>query len=114
LRAVVSQKYLNPTSRQAQHGASVSIKRIAPSVVNPTGPDSKAKGDYTFPPVWGRESYNKGAGMHRNSTAAAFIKANMPLGQGGTLTNQQAWDVAAYINSKPRPADPRTRRGSSQ
>ncbi|MCC6194080.1 MAG: c-type cytochrome [Burkholderiales bacterium] len=64
----------------------------------------------TFPPVWGRESYNKGAGMHRVATAAAFIKANMPLGQGNTLTDQEAWDVAAYINSKPRPADPRLTR----
>jgi thiosulfate dehydrogenase len=52
--------------------------------------------------------------MHRINTAAAFIKANMPLGQGGTLTNQQAWDVAAYINSKPRPPDPRTRGGPSK
>jgi thiosulfate dehydrogenase len=69
----------------------------------------KVDGKYTFPPVWGRESYNKGAGMHRMHTAAAFIKAHMPLGQGGTLTDQQAWDVAAYIDTKPRPPDPRTR-----
>ena len=41
--------------------------------------------------------------MHRVPTAAAFIKANMPLGQGGTLTDQQAWDVAAFMNSHPRP-----------
>lgn len=59
---------------------------------------------YTFPPLWGRDSYNAGAGMHRVPTAAAFIKANMPLGQGGTLTDQQAWDVAAFMNSHPRPA----------
>ena len=52
--------------------------------------------------------------MHRIDTAAAFIKANMPLGQGGTLTDQQAWDVAAYINSQPRPPDPRTRGGPSK
>ena len=61
----------------------------------------------TFPPVWGRSSYNKGAGMYNVSTAAAFIKANMPLGEPDTLGDQEAWDVAAYINSKPRPADPR-------
>jgi len=73
------------------------------------GAGLRADGKYTFPPVWGRDSYNKGAGMHRMHTAAAFIKANMPLGQGGTLTDQQAWDVAAYIDSKPRPPDPRTR-----
>ena len=66
----------------------------------------------TFPPVWGRNSYNKGAGMHSIPTAAAFIKANMPFGQPNTLTDQEAWDVAAYINSKPRPADPRTKGGS--
>lgn len=60
----------------------------------------------SFPPVWGRDSYNKGAGMHHIPTAAAFIKANMPLGQPDTLTDQEAWDVAAYINSKPRPKDP--------
>ena len=72
------------------------------------GTGLKAKGTYVFPPLWGGESYNKGAGMHRMNTAAAFIKANMPLGQGGTLTDQQAWDVAAYIDGKPRPPDPRT------
>ena len=65
----------------------------------------------TFPPVWGAQSYNKGAGMHNVATAAAFIKANMPLGQPNTLTDQEAWDVAAYINGKPRPADPRQRSG---
>ena len=72
-----------------------------------SGAGMQQDGNYLFPPVWGRDSYNKGAGMHRMNTAAAFIKANMPLGQGGTLTDQQAWDVAAYIDSKPRPPDPR-------
>lgn len=60
-----------------------------------------------FPPLWGPRSYNWGAGMHRINTAAGFIWANMPLGQPESLTEQQAWDVAAYINSFPRPADPR-------
>lgn len=62
---------------------------------------------YVFPPLWGKDSYNWGAGMHRVNTAAAFIQANMPLGQGQTLTNQQAWDVALFINSHERPQDPR-------
>jgi thiosulfate dehydrogenase len=60
--------------------------------------------------VWGRDSYNKGAGMHHVPTAAAFIKANMPLGQPNTLTDQEAWDVAAFVNSQPRPGDPRKAR----
>jgi len=60
-----------------------------------------------FPALWGPQSFNWGAGMHRVNTSAGFIFANMPLGQARTLSEQQAWDVAAYINSQPRPADPR-------
>lgn len=45
--------------------------------------------------------------MHRINTAAAFIRANMPFGKAGSLSNQQAWDVALYINSHERPQDPR-------
>lgn len=59
------------------------------------------------PPPWGDRSFNWGAGMAEIDKAAGFIKANMPLGQGGKLTDQQAWDVAAYIDGKPRPQDPR-------
>lgn len=66
-----------------------------------------ADGSYQFPPLWGPQSYNWGAGMHRVNTAAGFIKANMPFGRGGSLTDQDAWDVAAYIDSRPRPQDPR-------
>jgi thiosulfate dehydrogenase len=57
---------------------------------------------YLFPPLWGPDSFNNGAGMHRVLTAARFIKAKMPLGEAD-LTDDQAFDVAAYINSKPRP-----------
>lgn len=45
--------------------------------------------------------------MHSVTTAAAFIKANMPLGKGGSLTDQEAWDVAYYMNAHERPQDPR-------
>ncbi len=55
------------------------------------------------PPVWGDGSYNIGAGMARLRTAASFIRHNMPLDRPGTLTDQQAYDVARYINSQPRP-----------
>ncbi len=70
-----------------------------------------ASGAYAFPPLWGPDSFNWGAGMHRINTAAAFIKANMPLSKPNTLTDQQAWDVAAYVDSQPRPADPRMKKG---
>jgi thiosulfate dehydrogenase len=61
-------------------------------------------GKYLFPPVWGKDSFNVGAGMARTFTAAAFVQRNMPLGQGGTLTAQEALDVAEFVTHQPRPA----------
>ncbi len=56
------------------------------------------------PPVWGEGAYSIGAGMGRPSKAAAFIRANMPYDRPGTLSEQEALDVAAYINAQPRAA----------
>ena len=61
----------------------------------------------TFPALWGAKSFNWGAGMASIKNATGFIKANMPLGLGGTLSDQQAWDVATFMNSQERPQDPR-------
>lgn len=58
---------------------------------------------YIFPPLWGRDAFNIGAGMARTYTAAAFIKHNMPLGQGNTLSDQDAIDIAEYVTHQPRP-----------
>lgn len=58
------------------------------------------------PPLWGPRAYNIGAGMARVSVAASFIKANMPRGWGWSVTDDEAFDVAAYINSQPRPDFP--------
>jgi thiosulfate dehydrogenase len=60
-------------------------------------------GSYLYPPLWGERTFNIGAGMARLDTAAAFVHDNMPLGQGGTLTEQEAYDVAAYFTTQPRP-----------
>lgn len=60
-----------------------------------------------FPPLWGPQSFNWGAGMERINNAAGFIKANMPLGRGNTLTDQDAWDVAYFMDAHERPQDPR-------
>jgi thiosulfate dehydrogenase len=57
---------------------------------------------YVLPPLWGDDTFNNGAGMGRVITAARFIKARMPLGRAD-LTDDQAYDVAAFINSRPRP-----------
>jgi thiosulfate dehydrogenase len=64
---------------------------------------------YVFPPLWGPDSFNDGAGMHRVLTAARFIKARMPLGKPD-LTDDQTFDVAAFINIQPRPQMPHLER----
>jgi thiosulfate dehydrogenase len=59
---------------------------------------------YTIPPLWGPASFNAGAGMARIETAASFVRFKMPMGRGGTLSVQEAYDVAAFFTQQPRPA----------
>ncbi len=67
----------------------------------------RKEGDHViFPPVWGPNSFNWGAGMHDLEKAAGFIRHNMPLGNPD-LTDAEAWDVALYVDSHQRPQDPR-------
>ncbi len=64
------------------------------------------KNNYTYPPLWGKNSYNDGAGLYRIVNFAGFVKNNMPFGvsyQSPLLTDEESWDVAAYVNSQPRP-----------
>jgi thiosulfate dehydrogenase len=64
------------------------------------------KTGYTYPPLWGEHSYNHGAGLFRMSRFAGYVKTNMPLGasfERPLMTDEQAWDVAAYVNSMDRP-----------
>jgi thiosulfate dehydrogenase len=61
---------------------------------------------YLYPPLWGPDSFNSGAGMHRIIAAANFIHANMPYGttfESPRLSEEEAFDVAAYINVQSRP-----------
>jgi thiosulfate dehydrogenase len=60
---------------------------------------------YTYPPLWGDNSYNTGAGLYRLSRFAGYAKANMPfdIKSDTALSVEEAWDVAAFVNSQPRP-----------
>jgi thiosulfate dehydrogenase len=61
---------------------------------------------YMVPPLWGSDSFNDGAGMARLIAAANFIHFNMPHGVdylNPQLSPEQAWDIAAYVVSQPRP-----------
>lgn len=71
------------------------------------GQGQSSNGAVVFPPLWGPKSFNWGAGMGSIKNAAGFIKANMPLSQGNTLSDQEAWDVAMFMDSHERPQDPR-------
>ena len=61
---------------------------------------------YTYPPLWGKNSYNVGAGLFRLSRFAGYVKNNMPFEtnyHAPKLSDEEAWDVAAFVNSQPRP-----------
>lgn len=69
-------------------------------------PDSNQIG-YRYPPLWGAHSFNTGAGIYRLSRLAGYVKDNMPYDEAyhykPVLSDEEAWDVAAYINTKARP-----------
>ena len=73
---------------------------------NGTGVLSEGKKSFTYPPLWGAHSYSDAAGLYRISNFASYIKNNMPLGatyKSPMLTDNEAWDIAAFVNSQPRP-----------
>nr|MBC7613418.1 c-type cytochrome [Pseudopedobacter sp.] len=62
--------------------------------------------EYIYPALWGKNSYNDGAGLYRITNFAGFVKNNMPFGvnyQHPILSDDESWDVAAFVNSQPRP-----------
>ncbi len=64
------------------------------------------KTEFTYPPLWGNSSFNDGAGLYRISNFSKYIKYNMPQGtthQNPLLSDEEAWDVAAFVLSQQRP-----------
>jgi thiosulfate dehydrogenase len=73
---------------------------------NGDGISKPSGGGFIYPPLWGSESYNNGAGLFRLTRFAGFVKFSMPFGatfEKPQLTDEEAWDVAAFVNSQPRP-----------
>jgi len=74
---------------------------------NGQGRRARTGAGYEYPPLWGPDSYNDGAGMNRLLTLAAYARHNMPFGttfNAPVLTEEEAYDVAAYVASQERPA----------
>lgn len=128
MKAIIAYiKFLGSNVKQGQKAAGSGFKELAylDRAANPTngkqvyitkcqschqaggeGLLNDLKNEYTYPPLWGAQSYNDGAGLYRLSNLAKFIKYNMPLGathESPQLTDEEAWDLAAFINSQSRP-----------
>ncbi|HIW13152.1 MAG TPA: c-type cytochrome [Candidatus Salinicoccus stercoripullorum] len=82
-----------------ERGAELFERNNCISCHGKSGPEAA----YSGPDLWGKNSFNDGAGMSRFSDMQDFIKKNMPLGEGGTLNDQEAADLAAYVLSHERP-----------
>ncbi|MDR1990681.1 MAG: c-type cytochrome [Acidobacteriaceae bacterium] len=63
-------------------------------------------GDKRPGPLWGNDSWNDGARAGRIYTLAGIIRWSMPYLDPGSLTDEDAQQLAAFIDSKPRPAYP--------
>jgi thiosulfate dehydrogenase len=62
---------------------------------------------YQYPPLWGPHSFSSASELFRLSKFAGYVKANMPQGatyRGPLLSDEECWDLAAYVNSQPRPS----------
>ncbi len=95
-RGLIDLPILKPDSR---HGAKVYAAQCAGChAEDGTGSPPLA------PPLWGPDSFNDGAGMSHVSKMARFVQYNMPQNRRGILSVQDAYDVSAYVDSKPRPA----------
>ncbi len=98
--------YLNRAANPAKGAVIFNTKCTACHGKNGMGQLAADGKTYIYPPLWGPHSYNVSAGMYRLGKLAGFIKNNMPYGttyKSPQLSNEEAWDVAAYIEMQPRP-----------
>ncbi len=70
-------------------------------------------GDKKAGPLWGPDSWNDGAGAARVYTLAGIIRYSIPYLDPGSLSDEDAQHVAAYITSQPRPVYPYKQRDYS-
>lgn len=90
-------KFSAPQPASVQRGGSLYVQKCSACH------GANGAGSAAFPPLWGQRSFNGGAGMHRLSTMAAFVRYNMPQNAPGSLTPQEAYDVSAFVLSHARP-----------
>jgi thiosulfate dehydrogenase len=105
LQSAVPNRRADPEAGVVVYVAKCAVCHGADGMGKRTGQRGDAQG-YTFPPLWGPDTFNNGAGMNRLLTTTRFIRQNMPLGASHTATvlnDDEAYDVTAFVLSKPRP-----------
>jgi thiosulfate dehydrogenase len=105
LQSAVPNRHADASVVSVVYVAKCAVCHGADGLGKRTGKLGDAQG-YTFPPLWGPDSFNNGAGMNRLLKTTRFIRQNMPLGASHTATvlnDDQAYDVTAFMLSKPRP-----------
>lgn len=100
-------EYLDRAADPVKGKALYDTKCASCHQVNGQGILAEDKKEYTYPPLWGKNSYNNGAGLFRISRFAGYIKYNMPLGaayDNPQLSDEESWDIAAYVENLDRPS----------
>ncbi len=85
----------------AVRGASLYAQRCA-VCHGDRGKGVRYNGRAVFPPVWGSLSFGRRASLARMSVMAAFLKRTMPYADPGTLGSGAAYDLAAFLETRPR------------
>ena len=104
--SIMKLKYLDRAAEPVKGKAVYTLKCQACHGDNGQGMPNAGTTGFIYPPLWGEHSYNDGAGLFRLSSFAGFVKNNMPFGTNyhdPNLSDEEAWDLAAFVNSQPRP-----------
>jgi thiosulfate dehydrogenase len=102
--AIAPEKQIPVAKLDADAGSAIYSERCASC----HGQDGQGVqiGDKKAGPLWGDGSWNDGAGAARVYTLAGIIRYSMPYLNPGSLTDEEAQQVARFITSKPRPRYP--------
>jgi len=94
----LSMKYLDPSKHKPDAEKGQMLYNIQCALCH----QQHGEGEGIVPPLWGPTAFNDGAGMNNLKVFATFILYNMPY-QSPYLTEEEAWDIAAYVTSQERP-----------
>ena len=102
--AIAADKLIPIARLDAAAGETIYVERCTSC----HGPDGQGVqiGDKKAGPLWGDLSWNDGAGAARVYTLAGIVRYTMPYLNPGSLTDEEAQQVARFITSKPRPRYP--------